>query len=57
MEHIHFSVKHLISDALISEWIWKNTLQITGLPRHGAHMSFDYELGSGKVNSSDTVVE
>lgn len=51
-----FLEKHLISDALISEQIWKNTQQITGLPRHGARMSFDYKLGSGNINSSDTVV-
>lgn len=56
MDNIQFSAKHLISDALISEWIWKNTQQITGLPRHGARMSFDYKPGSGNINSSDTVV-
>lgn len=56
MENIYFSAKHLVSDAVVSERIWKNTQQIAGLPRHGAHMSFDYKPGSGNINSSDTVV-
>lgn len=56
IENISFSADHLISNALISERIWKNTQQMKGLPKQGAHMSFDYQLGSGNINSSVTVV-